>query len=310
MEETMSTIRAYVVLILTAALALGGCVSVPERYPALDNAHASVNVARNDPLVVAYAPAELRQAIDTVRQADALAAANGSSAEIQQLALLASQRATLAQDVARTRSAEANLQLQRKVSEAQLAADASRRQAEAAQVQAAAAQRQADEAQRLASSVRTGTYAPTVYDYRRRPDERLYEVNVTSARAVVGPPQERCWLEREQVVSPGATGSRIAGAVVGGVIGGILGHQIGDGRGQDLATGIGAIGGAAVGASVAGNQSMVYDRNVRHCEFVPTAAQPDYWDVSYVFGGREHYVQMTSLPGSTLWVNAQGEPRV
>ena len=32
------------------------------------------------------------------------------------------------------------------------------------------------------------------------------------------------------------------------MIGGILGHQIGGGRGQDVATGVGAVGGAAVGA--------------------------------------------------------------
>src|SRR3989454_11593506 len=39
--------------------------------------------------------------------------------------------------------------------------------------------------------------APT-YDYRRRAGERLYEVPVTSVRAVVGPPEQRCWIERQQ----------------------------------------------------------------------------------------------------------------
>jgi len=37
------------------------------------------------------------------------------------------------------------------------------------------------------------------YDYLRRDQERLYEANVTSVRAVVGMPEQRCWIEREQV---------------------------------------------------------------------------------------------------------------
>jgi len=40
------------------------------------------------------------------------------------------------------------------------------------------------------------------YDYRRRPDEHLFEVPVHSVRAVVGPPEQRCWVERQQVVEP------------------------------------------------------------------------------------------------------------
>jgi hypothetical protein len=40
------------------------------------------------------------------------------------------------------------------------------------------------------------------YAYRRRPNERVVEVPVTSVRAVVGPPSERCWVERQQVTEP------------------------------------------------------------------------------------------------------------
>ena len=38
-------------------------------------------------------------------------------------------------------------------------------------------------------------YAPPaapVYDNRRRRNERLYEANISSVRAVVGPPEQRC----------------------------------------------------------------------------------------------------------------------
>jgi uncharacterized protein YcfJ len=126
-------------------------------------------------------------------------------------------------------------------------------------------------------------------------------------RAVVGPPQQRCWVER-QIVDAGA-GINVPGAVAGGVVGGILGHQIGSGRGQDLATGIGAVGGAVVGANV-GNAPGVYTQDVQRCEAVPAAAPLDYWDVTYNFRGYEHHVQTTSPPGRTIWVNAQGEPRI
>src|SRR5690348_4957140 len=33
------------------------------------------------------------------------------------------------------------------------------------------------------------------YEYRRRPNERLYEATVLSAHAVGGPPEHRCWVE-------------------------------------------------------------------------------------------------------------------
>ena len=44
--------------------------------------------------------------------------------------------------------------------------------------------------------------APT-YAYRRRPSERMFEAPVISVRAVVGPPERRCWVERQQVNEPG-----------------------------------------------------------------------------------------------------------
>ena len=203
--------------------------------------------------------------------------------------------------------------VQRRANDAQLTANLSRRQAESAQIQATEAQRQAEEAQRLASSMqsRADAYAPPAYDYRRRQNERLYEANVTYVRAVVGPPQQLCWVDRERVDNRGSAGVNIPGAIIGGAIGGILGHQIGGGRGQDFATGIGVLGGAAVGANVGrGSDGPVYTQNVQRCEYVPTSASLDYWDVTYNFGGYEHRVQMTTPPGTTIVVNAQGEPRV
>ena len=73
------------------------------------------------------------------------------------------------------------------------------------------------------------------YEYRRRAGERLYEAPVASVRAMVGPPEQRCWIERQQVVEDRG-GANVPGAIVGGTIGGVLGHQIGGGPGRDVAT--------------------------------------------------------------------------
>lgn len=157
-------------------------------------------------------------------------------------------------------------------------------------------------------------YAPppvVAYDYRRRHNERLYQAPVTSVRAVVGPPEQRCWIEREQVVQE-RNDVNVPGAIFGAVIGGILGHQIGGGSGKDLATAGGAAAGAVVGANIGRDSrgQQVVSQDVQHCTTVPSHAPPDYWDVTYTFRGREYRVQMTSPPGPTVTVNRQGEPRV
>ena len=147
-------------------------------------------------------------------------------------------------------------------------------------------------------------------DYRRRNSERVYEADVTSVRAVVATPEQRCWVETSQAVQPQQRSANIPGAVVGAVIGGILGHQIG-GRGtsQDVATIGGAAAGGYLGSKVgAGQQPQVQAQNVQRCENVPSQV-PTYYDVTYNFRGQEHRVQMTAPPGPTVTVNEQGEPR-
>ena len=145
------------------------------------------------------------------------------------------------------------------------------------------------------------------YEYRWRPEEKLFEVPVSYVRAVVGPPEQRCWVERQQVVQPSQP--NVAGAIIGGVLGGVLGHQIGGGTGKTVATVGGAIAGTAVGANVGKSSGGVYDQDVQRCEAVPGSAKPEYWDVTYYFGDVEHHIQMSSPPGPTIWVNGRGEPR-
>lgn len=148
-------------------------------------------------------------------------------------------------------------------------------------------------------------------DYNRRRDERLYEADVVAVHAVVGPPEQRCWIEHEKVVTQDRGKANVPGALAGALIGGILGHQVGSGRGNDLATAGGAVAGAAVGANVGreGGGQQVTTQDVKRCENVPSQAKPEFWDVTYSFRGVEHRVQMTAPPGSTITVNERGEPR-
>lgn len=160
--------------------------------------------------------------------------------------------------------------------------------------------------ERYAHEVPAPLAAPN-YDYRRRPNERVYEARVISVREVVGAPEERCWVERR----PGESrrgDANVGGAVAGAIIGGILGHQVGGGRGQDVATAGGAVAGAAIGANVGRDGGDTYGRDVRRCETTPSST-PAYWDVTYEYRGVEHRVQMSSPPGATIAVNQDGEPR-
>jgi uncharacterized protein YcfJ len=152
--------------------------------------------------------------------------------------------------------------------------------------------------------------AQPTYDYRRRPSERIIQVPVNSVRAVVGTPEQRCWVERQQVSEP-SRGTSAGGVIAGALIGGILGHQVGGGSGRDLATAGGAIAGGVIGNNVANNNNNnTYARDVRRCENVENQ-KPEYWDVTYNYRGQEHRVQMSAPPGSTIAVNSKtGEPRL
>jgi uncharacterized protein YcfJ len=155
-------------------------------------------------------------------------------------------------------------------------------------------------------------YTGSMYEYRQRPGERVYEARVTDVRAVSR--SERCWVERDQVdersrAQQNNVGAKVAGAIVGGIIG----HQIG--KGGAAITAGGAVAGGAVGSRLAHEQDKrderdddLYGRKVRHCD-TRFSGRPDFWDVEYVFNGVEHHVQMDGPPGRTLWVNGRGEPR-
>ena len=147
--------------------------------------------------------------------------------------------------------------------------------------------------------------APT-YEYRQRPNERVFDAPITSVRAVYGPPEQRCWTERQQ--GDAGRDVNVPGGIIGGVLGGILGHQIGGGSGKTVATIGGAVGGAALGANVDNFRDPSSGRDVRRCENV-ASGPPQYYDVVYNFHGVGHHVQMSTPPGRVIEVNGNGEPR-
>lgn len=147
--------------------------------------------------------------------------------------------------------------------------------------------------------------APVAY---APPTDRWYVVPLRTVHAVVGPPEQRCWVERQHVVED-RSDLNLPGAIAGAVIGGVLGHQVGGGHGRDIATAGGAVAGAAIGANVGRGAPQVYSEDVERCANVQGHVIPQYWDVTYAFHGVVHHAQLRRPPGRTLTVNAYGEPR-
>jgi hypothetical protein len=113
------------------------------------------------------------------------------------------------------------------------------------------------------------------YQYRRRANERTTEVPVTSVRAIMGPPNQRCWVERQAAPAPVDQNAAIAGAVMG-----ILGYQVGQAP-----------------------------QNVQRCATVQGA--PAHYEVTYNFRGSPRTVQMAAPPANNrVIVNQRGEPRM
>ena len=110
------------------------------------------------------------------------------------------------------------------------------------------------------------------YQFRRRANERTTEVPVTSVRAIMGPPNQRCWVERQAAPAPADPGAAL--------IAGILGYQIGPAP-----------------------------QNVQRCASVQGA--PAHYEVTYNFRGSPRTVQMAAPPANNrVIVNARGEPRM
>lgn len=110
------------------------------------------------------------------------------------------------------------------------------------------------------------------YQFRRRANERTTEVPVTAVRAIMGPPNQRCWVERQAAPAPVDPGAAL--------IAGILGYQVGQAP-----------------------------RDVQRCTTVQ--GTPAHYEVTYNFRGSPRTVQMAAPPANNrIVVNARGEPRM
>ena len=155
---------------LAVAMLVGACSSAPKTTGLLDQTRSDYRVAQNDPKVATHAPLELKQAGDALAQANAAATDNDSDEKIDRLAYVAKQKIALTQEIAKKKTAEAEvanagqerdqMRLAQRTNEANIAknsAEQSLAAAQVAQAQALAAQQQTQIAQDQAAAAQRAT---------------------------------------------------------------------------------------------------------------------------------------------------------
>lgn len=95
----------YFPMTIIAIAILSGCSSVPQNS-SLTDAHISYDSARSDAKVTSLAPVELKEAGDTLTKADTALTKGESDATVNQLAYMAKQQVSIAQETARRKMAE------------------------------------------------------------------------------------------------------------------------------------------------------------------------------------------------------------
>lgn len=96
-------------VVLAIAVLLGACSSTPRSTSLLDQTRSDYIAAQVNPKVAVYAPVEMKQATDAMAQANAASEDRDSSEKIDKLAYLAKQKIALTQEVAKQKSAEADV---------------------------------------------------------------------------------------------------------------------------------------------------------------------------------------------------------
>ena len=146
--------------VLAIAVLVGACSAAPKTTGLLEQTRSDYQVAQNNPSVARYAPLEMKQAGEALAQANAAANDNDSAEKIDKLAYLAKQKVALTQEVAKQKSAEAEvagagkerdqIRLDQRTNEANIAKNSaakSLQDAQVAQGEALQAQRQTLQAQ-------------------------------------------------------------------------------------------------------------------------------------------------------------------
>lgn len=101
--------RHFTPVLLVVAALIGACSSTPKTTGLLDETRSSYQAAQSNPKVATYARLEIQQAGDALERANASARRDDSSEQIDKLAYLAKQKIALAEEVAKRRSAEADV---------------------------------------------------------------------------------------------------------------------------------------------------------------------------------------------------------
>ncbi|HTN66555.1 MAG TPA: OmpA family protein [Burkholderiaceae bacterium] len=154
MKKTFSTPA-----LLTIAVLLGACSSMPRTTSLLDQTRNDYVAAQNNPNVASYAPVEMKQAGEALNQANAAANDRDSAEKIDKLAYLAKQKIALTQEMAKQKAAEADvasagkerdkMRLDQRTNEA----DQAKLAAQVAQAQTVDAQRKTQDAQAHAAQL-------------------------------------------------------------------------------------------------------------------------------------------------------------
>lgn len=153
-------------ILLAITVLVGACSSAPKTTTLLDQTRSDYRVAQSNPNVASYAPQEMKQASESMAQAEAAASHPDSEEKIDKLAYLAKQKIALTQEVAKQRAAEAavaiaakerdQIRLDQRTNEANQArtsAEQSRLAAQRAQGETTQAQRKTQEAQARAAQL-------------------------------------------------------------------------------------------------------------------------------------------------------------
>lgn len=104
----MKTIT-FTPIILGIAVLMGACSSVPRTTSLLDQTRGDYIAAQSNPKVAVYAPVQMKQASQAMEEADAASKDRDSVEKIDKLAYLAKQKIALTQEVAKQKSAEADV---------------------------------------------------------------------------------------------------------------------------------------------------------------------------------------------------------
>ena len=152
--NTSTRTRKSLLLISAVAVAVIAACASNAPNASLESARVVVNQTAGNPEVVRRAPLELKAARDTIDRADGVWRSDRDESEVNHLAYLATQRAEVARNLARSRQVDEDVKEANSAGD-KLRLEARTREAEKARMDATAAQNQAQTAQAQARQSQT-----------------------------------------------------------------------------------------------------------------------------------------------------------